>query len=76
MARVREQAGVLIDTSDLALKDLKRTLEGHFALDDRTGPTIFVTSFSFRRGLPRDADLSLRRAFCAQIPITMRICGV
>ncbi len=57
MARVREQAGVLIDTSDLALKDLKRKLEGHFALDDRTGPAIFVTSFSFRRGLPRDADL-------------------
>jgi UPF0042 nucleotide-binding protein len=57
MARVREQAGVLIDTSDLALRDLKRTLEGHFTLDDRTKPAIFVTSFSFRRGLLRDADL-------------------
>ncbi len=57
MARVREQADVLIDTSDLTPKDLKRTLEGHFALDDRNGPAIFVTSFSFRRGLPRDADL-------------------
>ena len=57
MARVREQAGVLIDTSDLALRDLKRTLEGHFTLDDSTGPAIFVTSFSFRRGLLRDADL-------------------
>jgi len=57
LARVREQAGILIDTSDMALKDLKRTLEGHFALDGGTGPTIFVTSFSFRRGLPRDADL-------------------
>lgn len=57
MARVRKQAGVLIDTSDLAPRDLKRTLEGYFALDDRTGPAIFVTSFSFRRGLPRDANL-------------------
>ncbi|MBC8338839.1 MAG: RNase adapter RapZ [Alphaproteobacteria bacterium] len=57
MDKVREQAGVLIDTSDMELKDLKRTLEGHFALDAHTGPAIFVTSFSFRRGLPRDADL-------------------
>ncbi|MBT7943622.1 MAG: RNase adapter RapZ, partial [Alphaproteobacteria bacterium] len=57
MAGVREQAGVLVDTSDMALKDLKRTLEGHFALVDQSGPAIFITSFSFRRGLPRDADL-------------------
>ena len=57
MARVRERAGVLIDTSDMALKDLKRTLEGHFALQDSAGPAIFVTSFSFRRGLPKDANL-------------------
>ncbi|NQV84075.1 MAG: RNase adapter RapZ [Rhodospirillales bacterium] len=57
MAGVREQAGVLVDTSDMALKDLKRTLEGHFSLGDQSGLAIFVTSFSFRRGLPRDADL-------------------
>ena len=57
LSRVREQTDILIDTSDLEIKDLKRILRGHFALDDRIGLAIFVTSFSFRRGLPRDADL-------------------
>ena len=57
MASVREQASVLIDTSDMALKDLKRTLEGHFGLQDGAGLSIFVTSFSYRCGLPRNADL-------------------
>ena len=57
MASVREQATVLIDTSDMALKDLKRTLEGHFGLKDGAGLSLFVTSFSYSRGLPRNADL-------------------
>lgn len=57
LARLRERADVLIDTSDMALKDLKRTMQGHFALHVGTGPTVFITSFSFRHGLPRDADL-------------------
>jgi UPF0042 nucleotide-binding protein len=57
LSHVREQSDVVIDTSDLEMKDLKRILKGHFALDNLIGPAIFVTSFSFRRGLPRDADL-------------------
>jgi UPF0042 nucleotide-binding protein len=57
LSRVKRKSSVLIDTSDLELKDLKRILGGHFALDDQTGPTVFVTSFSYRRGLPREADL-------------------
>jgi UPF0042 nucleotide-binding protein len=57
MASVRDQATVVIDTSDMALKDLKRTLDGHFGLKDGAGLSIFVTSFSYSRGLPRSADL-------------------
>jgi len=57
MAPLLEKAHVIIDTSDMALKDLKRTIEGHFTLEDSAGLAVFVTSFSFRRGLPRDADL-------------------
>jgi UPF0042 nucleotide-binding protein len=57
LSGVKKKSSVLIDTSDLELKDLKRILGGHFALLDQTGPAIFVTSFSFRRGLPREADL-------------------
>ena len=32
-------------------------LHGHFALDAEPGIAIFVISFSYRHGLPRDADL-------------------
>ncbi len=34
-------------------------LHGHFHLASEHGLSIFVTSFSFRQGLPRDADLVL-----------------
>jgi RNase adaptor protein for sRNA GlmZ degradation len=54
---LRERADLVIDTSALLPADLKRLLAGHFALDERPGLKLFVTSFSFRRGLPREADL-------------------
>lgn len=57
MATVREQASVLIDTSEMAIKDLKRSLEGHFGIGATPGLSVFVTSFSYRLGLPRNADL-------------------
>src|ERR1700749_2784358 len=34
-----------------------RSCRGHFALDRTTGMGLAVMSFSFRRGLPREADL-------------------
>ena len=57
MADVQKQANIIVDTSEMALADLKRTLEGHFGLEGEGQLSIFVTSFSYRRGLPRDADL-------------------
>lgn len=57
MAPLAERATVIIDTTDMTLGDLKRILEGHFALFRRAGLSIFVTSFSYRRGVPREADL-------------------
>jgi UPF0042 nucleotide-binding protein len=57
MANVLKQANVIIDTSEMALKDLKRTLEGHFGLENSAGLAVLVTSFSYRHGLPHDADL-------------------
>ncbi|MGC2521712.1 MAG: RNase adapter RapZ, partial [Stellaceae bacterium] len=53
---LRDHADLLIDTSALTATDLKRLLTGHFALD-QAGLRVFVTSFAYRRGLPRDADL-------------------
>jgi RNase adapter protein RapZ len=57
LAPLRDRADLVIDTTSLTPGDLKRVLHGHFALDASPGITIFVTSFSYRHGLPRDADL-------------------
>ncbi|NQU60709.1 MAG: RNase adapter RapZ [Rhodospirillales bacterium] len=65
MENVRERANVLIDTSEMALKDLKRTIEGHFGLEGGAVLAVFVTSFSYRKGLPRDADLVFDVRFLA-----------
>ncbi len=53
---LRDHADLVIDTSALTATDLKRLLTGHFALDAR-GLRVFVTSFAYRHGVPRDADL-------------------
>lgn len=53
---LRDRADLVIDTSALTATELKRVLAGHFALDV-SGLRIFVTSFAYRRGIPRDADL-------------------
>ncbi len=54
---LRDRADLVIDTTALTPADLKRLLHGHFALDAAPGITLFVTSFSYRHGVPRDADL-------------------
>jgi RNase adapter protein RapZ len=54
---LRARADLVIDTTQLSPGDLKRLLHGHFALDAAFGIAIFVASFSYRYGLPRDADL-------------------
>jgi RNase adapter protein RapZ len=56
LAPLRAAADLTIDTSELAIGDLKHLLQGHFALD-RAGAAIAVLSFSYRQGLPREADL-------------------
>lgn len=57
MEPLRARADYVIDTTDFALGDLKAHLEHSFGLESDPGLAIFVTSFSFKRGLPRDADL-------------------
>lgn len=65
VAPLRERADIVVDTSDLSIADLRRVLSGHFALDKATGMSIFLTSFSFRNGLPREADLVFDVRFLA-----------
>ncbi|HYM03484.1 MAG TPA: RNase adapter RapZ [Stellaceae bacterium] len=54
---LRGRADLVVDTTTLTPGDLKRVLHGHYALDAALGITLFVTSFSYRQGVPRDADL-------------------
>jgi UPF0042 nucleotide-binding protein len=56
LAALRDHADVTVDTSLLGPNDLKQILLGHFA---RAGARLrlAIMSFSYRRGLPREADL-------------------
>ena len=62
---LRDRADVVIETSEFTLGDLKRVLDGHFALEASPGLTVFVTSFSYRHGLPPEADIVLDARFLA-----------
>jgi UPF0042 nucleotide-binding protein len=57
MTPLREKADLVIDTSRLAPGLLKQRIEAQFALEGSPGLMVFVTSFSYRLGLPREADL-------------------
>ncbi len=58
---LRERADLILDTTGMAPGELKHILHGHFG--DNFGHSgipelsLSIVSFSFRHGLPRDADL-------------------
>lgn len=54
---MRDAADLALDTSSMSPHRLKQILAGHFELGKNAGTRIAVMSFSFRRGLPREADL-------------------
>ena len=59
-ARLREQADLVVDTSDLPLPALRRRIERHFnTLGDAASRQMVVSlvSFAYSHGLPREADL-------------------
>lgn len=56
---IRARADVTIDTTALPPAELKGILSGYFGHAENAGLTIHVMSFSFRSGLPRQADLVL-----------------
>jgi UPF0042 nucleotide-binding protein len=53
---MRDSADVVIDTSALSPHQFKQILAGHFSLG-KPGMRISVMSFSYRLGVPREADL-------------------
>lgn len=54
---LKRRADVVFDTTALAPGEFKRVLSSHFSLDSGQGLMVFVTSFAYRNGLPREADL-------------------
>ncbi len=57
LAPVREKASILIDTTDLSPHDLRDEIGRLFGHADAQGMSVSVQSFSYRRGLPRGADM-------------------
>ena len=57
LARLRDRSDMVIDTSLLAPGVLKDELARRLPVDGLPGLAVMVTSFSYRHGLPRDADL-------------------
>ncbi len=65
LAPLRDSADLVIDTSHLSLPDLRRQTEACFGLEHQPGPVVTVMSFSYRSGLPREADLVFDARFLA-----------
>ncbi|MFN2485934.1 MAG: RNase adapter RapZ [Acidimicrobiia bacterium] len=58
LSELKESADVVLDTTDLNVHQFRRQLEGLFAESTAPRPMrMTVTSFGYKHGLPRDADL-------------------
>jgi UPF0042 nucleotide-binding protein len=54
---LREAADIIVDTSGLTAAELRASVQERLAGDLRPGLVVAVTSFAYRWGLPREADL-------------------
>jgi UPF0042 nucleotide-binding protein len=50
-------ADIVLDTSPLTPAELRAMIEAQFGSDNQGAMTVGIVSFSYTRGLPRDADL-------------------
>ena len=57
LKKLRNQADIILDTSEMKLGDLKIQISNHCNSIQKNKLSIFITSFGFRNGLPRNADL-------------------
>jgi UPF0042 nucleotide-binding protein len=53
---LRSLADIVIDTSEYSAAELRKVITAHFAQEERR-LSVVLTSFSFKRGLPREADM-------------------
>ena len=54
---IRARADTLVDTSEMSPHDLRDEISGRYGDDAGPGLGVTVQSFSYKRGLPRGADL-------------------
>ncbi|MGB8621999.1 MAG: RNase adapter RapZ [Paracoccaceae bacterium] len=59
LAPIRTMADMLIDTSELTLHDLRAELARWFGQEDGPRLAVSIQSFSYKRGMPRGADMVL-----------------
>ncbi len=65
MFPIRAVSDLVVDTSNRSMAELKRLMTERFALDRQPGLAITVMSFSYRIGVPREADLAFDARFLA-----------
>jgi RNase adapter protein RapZ len=57
LSQLKAAADMRIDSTNLSLPELKRILRGHFGLQKTSRLSVSIMSFSYKFGLPREADL-------------------
>ncbi len=57
LAPIRREADLIIDTTANSIHDTRRVIAAQFGPEAGTSMRVFVMSFSYREGLPREADL-------------------
>jgi len=62
---LKNEADHVIDTSQSSIHELRHQIVGHYRFDHALGLTLFITSFSYRHGVPREADLVFDVRFLA-----------
>jgi UPF0042 nucleotide-binding protein len=65
MFPIRAVSDLVLDTSNRSMAELKRLMTERFALDRQPGLAVTVMSFSYRIGVPREADLVFDVRFLA-----------
>ena len=65
MFPIRAVSDLVVDTSNRSMAELKRLMTERFALDRQPGLAVTVMSFSYRIGVPREADLVFDVRFLA-----------
>lgn len=56
---LRSKANLVVNTSEMSLGELKSRLKAEFIDNPEQTLTVLIESFSYRKGLPRNADLIL-----------------